>query len=387
MSIQRQLIVWAIVAFVFVLMLWLLESILLPFVAGMAIAYFLDPMADKLEEWGLSRLWATAVITIFFIIVMVVLAILVLPPVVQQAVSLAESLPKLFEEARQGLLHLTSARLEAIFGERAADIQDAIKSSLGDSFGWLLNIVASVGSQGLQIAGVIALVVVTPVVAFYLLLDWDRMVERIDQLLPRDHAPTIRALAREIDTVLEGYVRGQVLVCIILGSYYAIALSAAGLRFGLIVGIVSGIISFIPYLGSLTGFVISLILALLQFWPDYTQVIIIMAIYQLGQIVEGNFLQPKLVGDRVQLHPVWVMFALFAFGALFGFVGALLAVPVAAAIGVIARYSVARYQTSPLYLGDRAYSSGAGDVEAKAQHAEGRPVPPGVAPTKETPEG
>ncbi|NIJ43059.1 putative PurR-regulated permease PerM [Parvibaculum indicum] len=387
MSIQRQLIVWAIVAFVFVLMLWLLESILLPFVAGMAIAYFLDPMADKLEEWGLSRLWATGVITIFFVIVMVVAAILILPPVVQQAVSLAESLPNLLEEARQGLLHLTSARLEAIFGERAADIQDAIKNSLGDSFGWLLNIIASVGSQGLQIAGVIALVVVTPVVAFYLLLDWDRMVERIDQLLPRDHAPTIRALAREIDTVLEGYVRGQVLVCIILGTYYAIALSAAGLRFGLIVGIISGIISFIPYLGSLTGFVISLILALLQFWPDYTQIILIMAIYQLGQIVEGNFLQPKLVGDRVQLHPVWVMFALFAFGALFGFVGALLAVPVAAAIGVVARYSVARYQTSPLYLGDRAYSTGSGDMVAQAQHAEGRPVPPGVAPTKETPEG
>ena len=370
MSIQRQLIVWAVVALVFVLMLWLLESILLPFVAGMAIAYFLDPMADKLEEWGLSRLWATSVITIFFILVMVVLAILVLPPVVQQAISLAESLPKLLEDARQGLLHLTSARLEAIFGERSADIQAAIKNSLGDSFGWMLNIIASVGSQSLQIAGVIALVVVTPVVAFYLLLDWDRMVERIDQLLPRDHAPTIRALAREIDTVLEGYVRGQVMVCIILGTYYAVALSAAGLRFGLIVGIVSGIISFIPYLGSLTGFVVSLILALLQFWPDYTQIIIIMAIYQFGQIVEGNFLQPKLVGDRVQLHPVWVMFALFAFGALFGFAGALLAVPVAAAIGVIARYSVARYQTSPLYLGDRVYEPGPDDITAETSARE-----------------
>ena len=370
MSIQRQLIVWAVVALVFVLMLWLLESILLPFVAGMAIAYFLDPMADKLEEWGLSRLWATSVITIFFILVMVVLAILVLPPVVQQAISLAESLPKLLEDARQGLLHLTSARLEAIFGERSADIQAAIKNSLGDSFGWMLNIIASVGSQSLQIAGVIALVVVTPVVAFYLLLDWDRMVERIDQLLPRDHAPTIRALAREIDTVLEGYVRGQVMVCIILGTYYAVALSAAGLRFGLIVGIVSGIISFIPYLGSLTGFVVSLILALLQFWPDYTQIIIIMAIYQFGQIVEGNFLQPKLVGDRVQLHPVWVMFALFAFGALFGFAGALLAVPVAAAIGVIARYSVARYQTSPLYLGDRVYEPGPDDMTAETSARE-----------------
>ena len=370
MSIQRQLIVWAVVALVFVLMLWLLESILLPFVAGMAIAYFLDPMADKLEEWGLSRLWATSVITIFFILVMVVLAILVLPPVVQQAISLAESLPKLLEDARQDLLHLTSARLEAIFGERSADIQAAIKNSLGDSFGWMLNIIASVGSQSLQIAGVIALVVVTPVVAFYLLLDWDRMVERIDQLLPRDHAPTIRALAREIDTVLEGYVRGQVMVCIILGTYYAVALSAAGLRFGLIVGIVSGIISFIPYLGSLTGFVVSLILALLQFWPDYTQIIIIMAIYQFGQIVEGNFLQPKLVGDRVQLHPVWVMFALFAFGALFGFAGALLAVPVAAAIGVIARYSVARYQTSPLYLGDRVYEPGPDDMTAETSARE-----------------
>ena len=184
-------------------------------------------------------------------------------------------------------------------------------------------------------------------------LDWDRMVARIDQLLPRDHAETIRELAREINEVLEGFLRGQGLVCLFLGVFYGTGLSLVGLKFGLVVGILTGVLSIIPYLGTITGFVVSTALACFQFWPDYTLIGVVIGIFVAGQFIEGNFLAPKLVGDKVRLHPVWVMFSLFAFGSLFGFVGALLALPVAASIGVLARFAVSRYEHSPLYRGAR----------------------------------
>jgi predicted PurR-regulated permease PerM len=203
----------------------------------------------------------------------------------------------------------------------------------------------------LQIVAVISLIVVTPVVAFYLLLDWDRMVEKVDGLLPRDHQPTIRRLAREINEVLAGFIRGQVIVCVVLGVIYAVGLTLVGLRFGLVVGIIAGIISFIPYLGTIVGFVVGVALALFQFAPDYVSIGLVVGVFAFGQFIEGNFLSPKLVGDRVKLHPVWVMFAIFAFAALFGFVGALLALPIAAALGVITRFGIAQYRKSQLYLG------------------------------------
>jgi len=184
------------------------------------------------------------------------------------------------------------------------------------------------------------------------LLDWDNMVARIDELLPRDHAETIRALAREINEVMAGFLRGQGLLCLFLGVFYAVSLTVVGLRFGLVIGIVTGILSFIPYLGTITGFVTAVSLACFQFWPDYTMIGLVIGIFIFGQFIEGNFLQPKLVGSKVHLHPVWVMFAILAFGTLFGFVGALIALPVTAALGVITRFAIARYEHSKLYLGD-----------------------------------
>jgi predicted PurR-regulated permease PerM len=194
---------------------------------------------------------------------------------------------------------------------------------------------------------------VTPVVAFYLLVDWDRMVRTVDGWLPPRNRDTIRRLAREIDLAMAGFVRGQSLVCLILGTFYAVALMLIGLNFGPLIGIISGLLTFIPYVGSLTGFVLSVGVALVQFWPDWTMILATVAIFVFGQFVEGNFLSPKLVGASVGLHPVWLMFALLAFGSLFGFVGLLLAVPLAAAAGVLARFALQRYLESPLYHGGR----------------------------------
>jgi predicted PurR-regulated permease PerM len=352
MSIQRQVLIWTCVFIVFVFSMWLLSGILLPFVAGMAVAYFLDPLADRLEEGGLSRLVATSIITITFLLVLVVVSILVLPLLYQQTVAFIEYLPNLVRNIRSLVADATDSKLARVLGARSGDVDKAITGVVGDGMSWAMAVISAVGAGGLHIVSVISLIIVTPVVAFYLLLDWDRLVRKVDDLVPREHLETARQLGREINTVLAGFVRGQVIVCIFLGVFYSAGLSLVGLKFGLVVGIVTGVLSFIPYLGSIIGFVASFALAWFQFGPDFVQIGLVAGIFFLGQFIEGNFLSPKLVGDKVGLHPVWVMFAIFAFSALGGFVGALVAVPVAATLGVLTRYTIRRYEQSKLYLGD-----------------------------------
>jgi predicted PurR-regulated permease PerM len=228
-------------------------------------------------------------------------------------------------------------------------MQRSVGNLVGQGAAWLGRFAQSLWAGGQAIISVFALLVVTPVVAFYLLVDWDRMVTTVDSWLPVRHRDTIRRLAREIDVAIAGFVRGQAAVCLILGTFYALALTLLGLNFGALIGMTAGLISFIPYVGSLTGLVLSVGVALVQFWPDWTMVLATLAVFVVGQFVEGNILSPKLVGSSVGLHPVWLMFALLAFGSLFGFVGLLLAVPLAAIAGVLARFALQRYLASPLY--------------------------------------
>jgi predicted PurR-regulated permease PerM len=237
--------------------------------------------------------------------------------------------------------------------EALADMQSSIGNLVGQGAAWFGRFLQSLWSGGQAIISIFALLVVTPVVAFYLLVDWDRMVATIDAWVPVRHRDTVRRLAREIDDAIAGFVRGQTAVCLILGTFYAVALSLIGLNFGALIGMVSGILTFIPYVGSLTGLVLSAGVAVVQFWPDWTMILATLGIFIFGQFVEGNVLSPKLVGDAVGLHPVWLMFALVAFGSLFGFVGLLLSVPLAAAAGVLARFALQRYLASPLYHGGR----------------------------------
>ncbi|MEM9854109.1 MAG: AI-2E family transporter, partial [Pseudomonadota bacterium] len=215
------------------------------------------------------------------------------------------------------------------------------------------------------VVNLLLLFVIVPVVAFYLLLDWDNMIAEVDKLLPRDHLETVRRLAREVDAVLAGFVRGMGTVCLILGSYYAVALMLVGLQFGLVVGLVAGLVTFIPYLGAVIGGVLAVGLAIFQYWgsvevidgdtitytTDWLRIGLVGAIFVTGQMVEGNVLTPKLVGGSVGLHPVWLLLSLSVFGTLFGFVGLLVGVPLAAAIGVVTRFLVAEYKDGLLYLG------------------------------------
>ena len=344
MSVQLKY--WGIAAAVFVLAMWLLGDAILPFVLGGAIAYLLDPVADWLQRHGFSRLWATIVITVAAILVFVLLALLVVPTLVRQATQLVEAVPAIAAEFQAFL----TERFPSIVDEGSILRQslDNIGDTMRDRGGELLNrLLSSLGS----LINVLVLFVIVPVVTFYLLMDWDRMVTRIDALLPRDHAPTIRRLTREIDTTLAGFIRGQGLVCVTLGTYYAVALMAVGLQFGLVVGFIAGLISFIPYVGALVGGVLAIGLAFFQFWGDWIWIIAVWAIFQSGQFIEGNVLTPKLVGDSVGLHPVWLIFALSAFGTLFGFLGLLIAVPMAAVMGVLARFGAEQYRQSQLYQG------------------------------------
>jgi len=225
-----------------------------------------------------------------------------------------------------------------------ASIAETIQSRGGE-------LAQSVITSALGVISAVVFIVVVPVVAFYLLMDWDRMTARIDALLPRDHAPAIRKIAADVNTVMAGFVRGQLTVCVLLGTFYSVALMLAGLQFGLVVGAIAGAITFIPYVGSLVGGLLALGLALFQFWGDWVSIGIIAAIFFIGQFIEGNILTPKLVGESVGLHPVWLLFALSAFGSIFGFVGLLVAVPVAASIGVLLRFAIDQYQNSQLYRG------------------------------------
>jgi predicted PurR-regulated permease PerM len=346
LPVRQQVTYWGIATVALLVVLYVMGDVILPFIVGGAVAYFLDPVADRLERMGLGRALATVLIFIVLILVVVLASLIVIPTLIQQATDLVQSAPRIVEQLRTFL----AERFPSVMVEDSALRNSLV--SIGDTIQSRgAELLQGVLSSAAGVVNILVFLVVVPVVAFYLLLDWDRMIERIDDLLPRDHAPIIRDLAGQIDRTLASFVRGQGTVCLILGTFYAVALMVIGLQFGLVVGLVAGLLTFIPYVGALVGGLLSIGLALFQFWGEWWAIIAVAAVFQAGQLVEGNILTPKLVGSSVGLHPVWLIFALSAFGAMFGFVGMLVAVPVAAVIGVLVRYALERYREGLLYRG------------------------------------
>jgi predicted PurR-regulated permease PerM len=232
-----------------------------------------------------------------------------------------------------------------------ASIRDKIGGAAGpNALAWIGNLLSQIWGGGVALLNLVSLLVITPIVMFYLLRDWDSIVETVEDWLPRRLAPVIREKTIEIDEVLSGFLRGQFSVCLLLGALYAIGLTLVGLDFGLIIGFITGLISFVPYFGMLIGFAVGLGVAIAQF-SDWQPIAMVAGVFVVGQFLEGNFITPKLVGDRIGLHPAWIIFALLAGGALFGFTGILLAVPAAAVIGVLGRFSIQQYKQSEAYLG------------------------------------
>jgi len=352
MTLTRQMTFWVLTFIVGVVVLYMLREILLPFVAGMALAYLLDPLASKLERVGINRLAATLVIIGAVVLAFVALILLFVPLLFAQLGAFIDKLPEYASRVQTVAMDPNREWLRKLVGEGVADAQ--VGDLVAQGAGWITTFIRSLWSGGQALLSVFSLVVVTPVVAFYLLYDWDRMVAAVDNWIPLQHRETVRGLAREMDEAIAGFVRGQAAVCLILGSYYAVALTLVGLSFGLLIGLASGVITFIPYVGSMTGLVLAVGVAIAQFWPNYTPVIVVLVIFLVGQFLEGYVLAPKLVGESVGLHPVWLMFALFAFGYLLGFVGLLIAVPLAAIVGVLARFALRRYMESSFYTGESA---------------------------------
>lgn len=349
---RRQLAFWLAALGLLVLMLWLLSEILLPFVAGLAIAYLLTPFADRLERLGIGRLAASFLIIALAVLALIYLILLAAPILAGQLSSLIANIPGDVAKLQSLLSDPSRPWLQKLLGSGFSN-DKGVSDLVTQGVGWLSAFLKSLWSGGRALVSLFSLIVVMPVVAFYLLFDWHRMIDTVDSWVPVQQRATVRGLAREIDAAIAGFVRGQTAVCLILGSFYALALTFAGLNFGLLIGLISGLITFIPYVGSLTGLVLALGVAVAQFWPNYSSIVMALGIFLFGQAIEGNVLSPKLVGESVGLHPVWVIFALLAFGYLFGFVGLLVAVPLAATIGVLARFALKRYLESSLYTGEK----------------------------------
>ncbi|HTJ63408.1 MAG TPA: AI-2E family transporter [Alphaproteobacteria bacterium] len=345
----RQNLFWGAIALAAILLVWLLRGMLLPFLLGMALAYVSDPFADRLERLRIPRWLATLIVLGLIVGGGILTLVLVAPLIVNQIMQLAQQAPHYIDVLRHRILPEITSFVARVGGPSdAADLQKQATAYVGSFSSWVVSILGQIWSSGVAIANTIYVLLLTPLVAFYFLRDWDHMIARIDGWMPRAHAGMFRGLAHEIDDILAGFIRGQATVCLIFAVYYSVALSLAGLNFGIIIGIAAGVLTFIPYLGAIAGLIASIGVAFVQF-DDYTRIAIVAGVYILGHLIEGNVVTPVLVGDRVKLHPVWIIFALAAGGALFGFTGVLLAVPVAAVIGVLVRFGLTQYLDSDFY--------------------------------------
>jgi predicted PurR-regulated permease PerM len=350
MGYGRQLAFWVVTFVVLAAALWLLHDVLLPFVAGIALAYVLAPVADRGERLGINRTVGALLIVGIFVVSLISLILLLVPLLMQQGSALISHIPGYVKRVRELVVDLNLPWLSWL---DAPDSDKTLSDLVGQLATWLLGFSYSLWTGGKALVSFASVLIVMPVVTFYLIRDWHRMVDRVDSWIPVHQRETVRQLAREIDAAIGGFLRGQFGVCLVLGCYYAIGLLLVGLEFGLLIGLIAGVITFVPYIGSMTGLMIAASVAIAQFWPDWKRISLVVAIFLVGQFIEGNIVSPKFVGERVGLHPVWLIFAMFAFGYLFGFVGLLIAVPLGAAIAVLLRFALRQYFASPLYTGDK----------------------------------
>jgi predicted PurR-regulated permease PerM len=377
----RLALVAAVPLILFLLTLLLLGDILLPFLVGLAAAYMLDPVADRLERMRFSRTAATALIAVGLFLVLAITLLLLLPPLAGQAAELAAELPGYLDGLRDRAMPYLSGLLKrANISGGDVSPEGLIKDYAGSGISVLMKSATGLLQSGAALLNVVALLFITPIVAFYLLRDWDRMIANLRDLVPPPRRSTVDRLGREIDEVLAGFIRGQGLVCLFLALFYGLGLWIAGLQYGLIIGLFTGFFSFIPFIGMAIGLVVGMSVAVFQF-QEIWMILVIAGLFGLGQFIEGNLISPRLVGSRIHLHPVWMIFAVLAGTALFGLLGTLIAVPFAGVIGVLIRFAIERYQESEVYH-DR---EGGEDGEGGGPQARARtPTPAAVASERKT---
>lgn len=351
MTMRQQGLFWLGALVVIFLALYLLSPILLPFVLGIILAYLLNPIVTRLERIRVRRGVGALLVSGVIILVFSLLLSFMVPFLANEISNLIASLPEIIRNLQKFAAEQGAPIIERIGGpEAVGEVQRAIADMVRSAGGLLNDLLASIWSGGEAVMNAFMLVIVTPIIAFYLLIDWPRMTRTLDSWLPRRHDDTVRRLWREMDHSIAGFLRGQTIVVLMLAAFYAVALSLIGLNYALVIGIGAGLLSFVPLVGAVTGFMVSGAVATFQFWPDWWIIALTLGVFVFGQIVEGYVIAPKIVGEATGVHPVWLMFALFAFGYLFGFVGLLLAAPLAAIIAVLCRFAIGRYMDSSLYL-------------------------------------
>lgn len=349
MKLRDQAIFWLAVAAALFLFLWLFNDVLLPFVVGIIIAYLLNPLMVRMGKHSIPRTPAALLILVFFSLLITALAILIIPPLYKETMDLAETAPRYIDslwDRMQPYVEIVERNVDE--DNLDENIRGAIKENISGALGASSALLEGILNGGLALVSFLTFLVVTPLVAFFMLIEWQNITQWIYGLLPRHNYDAAKDLCDKIDYKIAGFIRGQVLVALILGILYAIALSVAGLRYGFLIGVVAGLLSIIPLFGSIVGLLVGVIVAWLQ-TGEFTYVALIAVIFMCGQFLEGNFISPKVIGNSVGLHPLWIMFALLAGGSLFGIVGMLIAVPVTAAVGVLGATTIAQYKTSRYY--------------------------------------
>jgi predicted PurR-regulated permease PerM len=348
MNVTRPSMLWTTTLAVGVAVVVLLREILLPFVAGIALAYLLNPVVNRIARLGVNRAVAALGIVGLFIIGVGVLMVSAVPLIGDEVATLIDKFPVYIRQLQAFATDPSRPWLRKIIGEGLSEAQQSAGELATLGADWIPSVLRSLWSDSQALISIFSLLVVTPIVTIYLLNDWDGLIAAIDRSVPVAQRETVRTLSREINDTLASFLRGQGTICLILALYYASALRLIGLNHGLLIGLAAGLISFIPYLGSLIGLVLSLCVVVLQFWPNWTMIPVVLGIFVAGQAIADYALAPYLIASRVHLNPVWVMFAIAAFGYLFGFVGLLIAVPLAAAIGVVVRFAMRQYLESLL---------------------------------------
>lgn len=362
---RQQLFIMLFIAIVLVFF-YAVKSVLLPFIAGMVVAYVMNPLTNRFVRWRLHRGVASALALVIFFGVAISAIFLIAPLLKAQLVEFSQRLPEYIERMKQAFAPLQEYVNQQLLNESNSQKLEQLVSAKGESvIRWSVNVLGRLVSGGMAFANVLSLIFITPIVAFYLLRDFNKFTGRAEELVPREHIKTVKEQLAEVNKTLAGFMRGQATVCLILGTYFGVALSLIGLEFGLVIGLFAGLLAFLPYVGSTIGLLLCVGLGYVQYDGDLHQLFIIALVYGLGQFFEGNFLTPYLVGGRVGLHPVWIIFALLAGGALFGLGGVLVAVPVAAVVGVLVRFAVQNYLNSDFYLAHSGKKKGQKKTVAK----------------------
>lgn len=352
MRLERQIVIWSLILLVAMLVVALIRDAILPFVLGALLAYALNPLVTRLINWTrLPRIVASALVLLLGLALIGVTLVMVVPLVVDQMQKLALSLPDLAKQWRVVIDDIARERLGSRYPEFAGAIDRAMTGVTGNWSAIASNTINQLLAQAKTLVNIVSLLLIAPLVAFYILADWEPMLAKIDGWLPREHAPALRKLAKDINDAISAFIRGQGVVCLILAFYYAVSLQIIGLQYGLLIGVTTGILSFVPFVGWALGLIVSLALAIAQFWPVATPILLVGAVFIVGQALDAAVLSPAIVGSRIGLHPIGLLFALIAFSSLFGFVGVLIAVPVAAAIAVLVRFALDAYLASELYKG------------------------------------